>query len=259
MPNETSSTDPTLGLRLRSVPSPLPSLSGTSRSSSFTVSDADDRTDDVHPPPDIVQPTFTVESSGSNAIKLNNVRIANAKTHSTLRRTISSMSCPKRRLSRQSSLSWGHRPSPLIGASCFLFLLPIPLLLRSCCFVPAFFLVCVTVSSFLSDHCYTGLESGYHTMDRVLAPLAFASNIHAVYAKSGVLWASSAVLAVMCHVLAHGYAKKGMFNKFVVWHFLWHAVGNGLIILCFAVNGDTGTCWEGSKWREWALRMDWTL
>ena len=59
----------------------------------------------------------------------------------------------KRRLSRQSSLSWGHKPSNWIGASCFLFVLPIPLLFRACCPLSACLLGLVTICS---DHVYTG-------------------------------------------------------------------------------------------------------
>lgn len=62
----------------------------------------------------------------------------------------------KRRLSRQSSLSWGYKPSKWIGASCFLFILPIPLLLRACCPLSACLLGLVTISSYFSDHVYTG-------------------------------------------------------------------------------------------------------
>ena len=62
----------------------------------------------------------------------------------------------KRRLSRQSSLSWGHKPSKWIGASCFLFILPIPLLLRACCPISACLMGLVTISSYYSDHLYTG-------------------------------------------------------------------------------------------------------
>jgi len=62
----------------------------------------------------------------------------------------------KRRLSRQSSLSWGYKPSNWIGASCFLFVLPIPLLLRACCPFSACLLGLVTISSYCSDHVYTG-------------------------------------------------------------------------------------------------------
>ena len=51
----------------------------------------------------------------------------------------------KRRLSRQSSLSWGYKPSKWIGASCFLFILPIPLLLRACCPLSACLLGLVTI------------------------------------------------------------------------------------------------------------------
>lgn len=81
----------------------------------------------------------------------------------------------KKRLSRQSSLSWGHKRSTMIGISCFLFLLPIPCLIKSCCPFAAFMLAVVTVSSFSSDYLYSGVTSWSHLFDRALAPIAFVS------------------------------------------------------------------------------------
>lgn len=210
------------GLRHRPVEATtasLPSLSGTeppcSRSSSF--SDGDNR-----------QP---LESKG-------NATQQHLSSGITLLRTVSFITDPRRRLSRESSLSWGHKPSPIIGASCFTFLLPIPFLIRVNSFVPAFFLAAVTISSFLSDHCYTGLESGWHTVDRILAPMALTSNIYSVYLNCGLAWASLSIFAVFCHLLANHYSKKGMYEQFVIWHSLWHAVGSGLIVFCHVVNYD---------------------
>ena len=81
----------------------------------------------------------------------------------------------KKRLSRQSSLPWGHKRSRMIGISCFLFLLPIPLLVQSCCPFAAFMLAVVTVSSFSSDYLYSGVESWSHLLDRLFAPIALVS------------------------------------------------------------------------------------
>mmetsp|Transcript_5903 Transcript_5903/g.10781 ORF Transcript_5903/g.10781 Transcript_5903/m.10781 type:complete len:277 (+) Transcript_5903:269-1099(+) len=214
----------------RSSPTLVPSVSESS------ISDYDDdnsiRT---------IPPTTTMTTSQATSDE--------SKKHLTLRKVANSILF-KKRLSRQSSLSWGHKPSPLIGASCFLFLLPIPLLLRACCPLPAFFLGCITVSSYLSDHVYTGVESWAHTADRVLAPLAFASNLYSIYAHHGSVWALSSLAALKCHVLANYYSKRGMYDEFVIWHSLWHAVGVGLIVVCFAVNGRVSECWEGSRWED---------
>jgi hypothetical protein len=193
----------------------LPSLSGTeptySRNSSF--SDGDDE---------------PIESKATQRHTAGR----------TLIKTVSFMTDPRRRLSRQSSLTWGHKPSPIIGASCFAFLLPIPFLIRAESYISAFFLAAVTVSSFLSDHCFTGLESSWHTVDRFLAPLALTSNIISVYMNCGLAWASLSIFAVLCHLLANHYSKKGMYNQFVIWHSLWHVVGSGLIVFCHVVNHD---------------------
>mmetsp|Transcript_22840 Transcript_22840/g.47663 ORF Transcript_22840/g.47663 Transcript_22840/m.47663 type:complete len:249 (+) Transcript_22840:1-747(+) len=213
----------------RSSPTLVPSVSESS------ISDYDDdisiRT---------IPPTTTTMTSSQATTDESNKNL-------TLRKVANSILF-KKRLSRQSSLSWGHKPSPLIGASCFLFLLPIPLLLRACCPLPAFFLGCVTVSSYFSDHVYTGVESWAHIADRVLAPLAFASNLHSIYAHHGAVWALSSLAALKCHVWANYYSKRGMYDEFVIWHSMWHAVGVGLIVVCFAVNGRVGECWEGSRW-----------
>ena len=156
----------------------------------------------------------------------------------------------QKRLSRQSSLSWGHKPSPLIGASCFLFLLPIPLFLRACCPVSAFLLGCVTISSYMSDHAFTGLESWAHTFDRVLAPMAFTSCMFAIYSTCGLAWASLSLAALKCHIVANYYSKNDMYDQFVIWHSLWHAVGVGLILAALTYNRVVGTCWEGSAWEN---------
>jgi len=150
-----------------------------------------------------------------------------------------------RRLSCQSSLPWGHRPSPLVGASCLLFLLPVPYLLRACCPVAAALLGCVAVSSYLSDHVFTGLTSAAHAADRVLAPLAFAACLQATYTTCGARWASLSMTALVCHLQANYYAKRGVYERFVLWHSLWHVVGVGAILVCFTIN-DVGQCWDGN-------------
>lgn len=156
----------------------------------------------------------------------------------------------RNRLSRQSSLPWGHKPSPFVGASCFLFLLPIPLLLRACCPFSALSLFCVTISSYLSDHVFTGVESWTHTLDRVLAPMAFASCLYSTYVNCGLGWALCSLGALKCHVLANYYSKNGMYDQFVIWHSMWHVMGVGLILVCFTVNSHVGKCWEGSGWES---------
>mmetsp|Transcript_29666 Transcript_29666/g.59632 ORF Transcript_29666/g.59632 Transcript_29666/m.59632 type:complete len:209 (+) Transcript_29666:235-861(+) len=143
----------------------------------------------------------------------------------------------RKRLSRQSSLPWGHKRSTMIGISCFLFLLPIPCLFKSCCPFAAFMLAVVTVSSFSSDYLYSGVESWSHLFDRALAPIAFFSNIHAVYSLFGIIWVLPAIIAVKCHVMAMYHSKQNNYDRFVIFHSLWHATGAGLILLSFGVNG----------------------
>ena len=195
-------------------------------------------------------------SSPSSVIIENDVDVLNSSTSDSLSKTSSSSTSSSisftgivkstavsKRFSRQSSLPWGHKPSPYIGASCFLFLLPIPLLLRACCTLSACLLGTVAITSYLSDHVYTGVTSYAHTFDRLFAPMAFLSNIYSTYTTCGIYWASVSLLAFQCHIWANYYVKKGMYNKFVLWHCLWHIVGVGSILACFMVNDVVGECW----------------
>jgi hypothetical protein len=68
--------------------------------------------------------------------------------------------------------------------------------------------------------------------------MALTSNIYSVYLNCGLAWASLSIFAVFCHLLANHYSKKGMYEQFVIWHSLWHAVGSGLIVFCHVVNYD---------------------
>mmetsp|Transcript_3380 Transcript_3380/g.7089 ORF Transcript_3380/g.7089 Transcript_3380/m.7089 type:complete len:253 (-) Transcript_3380:238-996(-) len=237
---ETSETVEKSSLRHRS--SPVPSLSDSD------VSDADEPLAEFHHKNHANDPTILTTN---NNYSDKHPQSTEKSTKRSLSRTLSSIASPQTRLSRQSSLPWGHKPSPLIGASCFLFLLPIPLLLRSCYTVPAFLLGCVTITSYLSDHAYTGLESWAHALDRVMAPMALTSCIHAGYSEGGMMWVFASMGAVACHVIAHNYAKKGMYDEFVIWHSLWHAVGSGLVVGCFWIYGGDGSCWEDGASEGW--------
>ncbi|KAL3827025.1 hypothetical protein ACHAXA_007532 [Cyclostephanos tholiformis] len=110
-----------------------------------------------------------------------------------------------------------------------LFLLPVPLLYRACCHISACLLTCVSLTSYLSDHVYTGLESYAHAIDKSLA-------------------------ALKCHVWANYYARRDMYDQFVIWHCLWHAVGVGSMLICYTVNGPiVGECWSGTEWEDHAF------
>ncbi|KAL3804155.1 hypothetical protein HJC23_013674, partial [Cyclotella cryptica] len=117
----------------------------------------------------------------------------------TLITTISFITCPKCCFSCQSSLTWGHKPSPIVG--------------QVRCYTSALFLAAGMVSTFLSDHCYTGLESGWQTVDRVLAPMALTSN--QIVASPGHLCPFSLLLAIFGksffekrHMQVHVSARK---------------------------------------------------
>ena len=164
-----------------------------------------------------------------------------AHHRASIKRAVSSILHPQRRISTASSLPWGHKPHPILGASCLLFVLPVPFL--STCHPIAAALFCIiTVSSFLSDHVYTGLDSWAHAFDKVCAVLTFSTAFHTVYSTGGASWASSSTLAIACHVLAHSAAKRDEYMPFVFWHTMWHAVGVALLVMCFWANDTRTEC-----------------
>ncbi len=201
-------------------------IASSSSSSSNTLND-----DDI---PSSSLSSFGGDSSSSSS--------SNDHHHFSFRGIASSTFFLKR-MSCSSSLSWGHKPSPYIGASCLLYLLPVPFFLRACAYHSALLLLLVTVSSYMSDHVYTGIESYAHVFDRVLAPMAFTSCLYSTYVDCGYIWAASSLLAVKCHIWANYYARKGMYDEFVLWHCLWHGVGVGLIVVCYWWNDVVGSCW----------------
>mmetsp|Transcript_36662 Transcript_36662/g.80205 ORF Transcript_36662/g.80205 Transcript_36662/m.80205 type:complete len:324 (+) Transcript_36662:43-1014(+) len=160
---------------------------------------------------------------------------------SSIKRAVSSILHPQRRISTASSLPWGHKPHPMVGASCLLFVLPVPFL-STCHPTAAAFFGVVTISSFLSDHVYTGLESWAHPFDKVCAVLTFSTAMRTVYSTGGPLWAASSSLAVACHVLAHSAAKRDEYMPFVFWHTMWHVVGVALLVACFWTNDTMTEC-----------------
>ena len=111
-------------------------------------------------------------------------------------------------------------------------------------------LTCVSVMSYLGNHVYTGIESTAHAVDRVVAPVAFVSCIYSTYAMCGAGWAALSLAALKCHFWVNYYAKRDMYERFVVWHCLWHAVGVGLMLLCFTANRVVGECWKGGEREE---------
>ena len=111
-------------------------------------------------------------------------------------------------------------------------------------------LTCVSVMSYLGNHVYTGIESTAHAVDRVVAPVAFVSCIYSTYAMCGAGWAALSLAALKCHFWVNYYAKRDMYEWFVVWHCLWHAVGVGLMLVCFTANRVVGECWKGGEREE---------
>lgn len=159
----------------------------------------------------------------------------------SLTRSVSSILHPKRRLATASSLPWGHKPHPLVGLSCLLFALPVPFLI-SCHPIAAGCFAVVTVTSFMSDHVYTGLDSYAHLVDKFMAPLTFSTALRSVYLTGGLYWACSCTLPLSCHVLAHSAAKRNEYDRFVFWHAAWHTVGVALLVTCFYLNDTMTEC-----------------
>eukprot|EP00563_Minutocellus_polymorphus_P020947 CAMPEP_0197734154 /NCGR_PEP_ID=MMETSP1434-20131217/44276_1 /TAXON_ID=265543 /ORGANISM="Minutocellus polymorphus, Strain CCMP3303" /LENGTH=196 /DNA_ID=CAMNT_0043321561 /DNA_START=461 /DNA_END=1051 /DNA_ORIENTATION=- len=159
----------------------------------------------------------------------------------SLARSVSSILHPKKRFATASSLPWGHKPHPLVGSSCLLFALPVPFLVFCHPITAACFAV-VTITSFMSDHVYTGLDSYAHLADKFVAPLTFSFTLRTVYMTGGIYWTCSCTLALSCHILAHSAAKRNEYDRFVFWHAAWHAVGVALLVACFCVNNTMTEC-----------------
>lgn len=215
---------------------------------SHRANDDDERRRPSPPPP--LRALSSIASSPSSASLLEHERAPDnldliAPLHSSsfdaLLEFLDHASNPLKRISTQPSLKWGHRPHPLIGLSCLLFVCPVPYLWE--CFPATAFLFGMTaMASFLSDHVYTGLDSYFHAVDRALAPFTFLFALVAVYRTSGLIWALSSFTALACHVMANHDQRKGRYNRFVFWHSMWHIVGVGLTVTCFHVNGATEFC-----------------
>ena len=203
-----------------SAPS-LASVSSTSLQHFDDASDADD----------------TKTTTSARSIR----RIGSHADRESLTRSVSSILHPKRRFATASSLPWGHKPHPLVGLSCLLFALPVPFLV-SCHPITAACFAVVTITSFMSDHVYTGLDSYAHLVDRFVAPLTFLSAMWTVYTEAGIYWTCTCTLALSCHILAHSAAKRNEYNKFVFWHAAWHTVGVALLVACFYLNDTMTGC-----------------
>jgi len=145
----------------------------------------------------------------------------------------------RRRFSRQSSLSWGHKPHPILGLSCLLFALPVPFFWRECHPYTALLLAGVTLSSYASDHQFTGLESYAHSIDRFLAPITLGFCLKSVYTLFGFRWMTTSLLPIACLVLSGMNSKRGNYSAFVLWHSLWHILGVGSILVCFLMNKNS--------------------
>ena len=63
-----------------------------------------------------------------------------------------------------------------------------------------------------------------------------ASNFYAVYSLFGVLWALSSLLTLAFHIKAMNCSKQNNYDKFVIFHSLWHLTGPALILMSFVAN-----------------------
>ena len=50
------------------------------------------------------------------------------------------------------------------------------------------------------------------------------------------MWAFSSFIALAFHIKAMNFSKQNNYDKFVIFHSLWHVMGPGLILLSFAAN-----------------------
>ncbi|KAL3933458.1 MAG: hypothetical protein SGBAC_010389 [Bacillariaceae sp.] len=147
----------------------------------------------------------------------------------------------KYRVSTKPTEPWGHKPHPLLGASCFLFALPIPFL-RTCYPCTAALFGLTTLSSFLSDYYYSGLDSWAHVFDKTVAIFVFSFSLNVVWSTAGLGWAFSSSLALACYVRGMEAVKRKDYLGFVFWHSMWHVVGVSLLVLVFALHGTRTDC-----------------
>lgn len=147
----------------------------------------------------------------------------------------------KYRFSTKATEPLGHKPRPILGASCFLFLLPVPFLTACYPYTAALFGI-TTISSFLSDHMYSGIDSWAHTFDKVTAATVLSFSVQVVYLTGGMYWVSTCLLALACHVMGHAAAKRGDYNRFVFWHTMWHVVGVSLMMIIFLIHNTRTEC-----------------
>ncbi|CAJ1934516.1 unnamed protein product [Cylindrotheca closterium] len=147
----------------------------------------------------------------------------------------------KYRVSTKPTEPWGHKPHPMLGASCFLFALPIPFL-TTCYPCTAALFGLTTLSSFLSDYLYSGLDSWAHVFDKTVAILVFSFASTVVYSTAGLWWTLSSSLALACYVKGMEAVKRKDYHGFVFWHSMWHLVGVSLLVLVFALHGTRTEC-----------------
>lgn len=145
------------------------------------------------------------------------------------------------RVSTKPTEPWGHKPHPMLGASCFLFALPVPFL-KACYPCTAALFGVTTLSSFLSDYLYSGLDSWTHAFDKTVAVLVFSFSLNAVYSTAGLLWTTSCTLALACYVKGMEAVKRKDYHGFVFWHSMWHVVGVSLLVLIFVLHGTRNEC-----------------
>mmetsp|Transcript_40440 Transcript_40440/g.97610 ORF Transcript_40440/g.97610 Transcript_40440/m.97610 type:complete len:249 (+) Transcript_40440:99-845(+) len=147
----------------------------------------------------------------------------------------------KYRVSTKPTEPWGHKPHPMLGASCFLFALPVPFL-TTCYPCTAALFGLTTLSSFLSDYLYSGLDSWAHVFDKTVAILVFSFAVNVVYLTAGLGWTMSCTLALACYVRGMEAVKRRDYHGFVFWHSMWHVVGVSLLVLIFALHGTRTEC-----------------
>jgi len=157
----------------------------------------------------------------------------------SLSRSAASILHPGRRLSSASSLPWGHRPHPVVGASCLLYgLLVLPLWRLNFSFAALLYAI-VTVTSYMSDHVCTGKTSIWHSVDKIVAFSCLFVLLPSFWKTSRNGFFTGMFVPLGCHLIAHAAAKRGDYGGFVFWHTLWHVSGVGLLLVwCSYFAGD---------------------
>lgn len=155
------------------------------------------------------------------------------------------------RVRTKTSVPWGHRPHKVLGLSCLTFAAVAPFLAATGRCALAISWACVAVTSFLSDHVTTGVDSLSHPADRLLAGATLLATQRTVWVDFGRGWFAVTWLSVACYAASLRAIRRGRYDAYVFWHTSWHLVGQASMILCLVSNEPETFRSASTRWSSW--------